>query len=164
MHQKHKRRSVHRQDEYGRLRQKTREHQFVHQLEREFELSPRESRGILEVVQETFLDKEKLQQGQMEYVCVHAEEGAGKTIAEMRKVRVVLTCERADDHEIQERLGESAMRRVQILRMTEEAYDQHGLLTQEDLGRILGVSSRTIRRDVEELMQQNLRYCPEFCV
>jgi hypothetical protein len=34
---------------------------------------------------------------------------------------------------------------------------QHrGLLTQEDLGRILGVSSRTIRRDVEELMQKNL--------
>jgi hypothetical protein len=157
MHQKQKRGSFHRQHEYGRLRQKTREQQFVHQLEREFELSPRESRGILEVVQETFLDKEKLQQGQIEYVCVHAEEGAGKTIAEMRKVCVVLTRERSDDHEIQERLGESAMRRVQILRMTEEAYDQHGLLTQEDLGRILGVSSRTIRRDVEVLMQQNLK-------
>lgn len=157
MHQKQKRRSVHRQHEYGRLRQKTREQQFVHQLEREFELSPRESRGILEVVQETFLDKQKLQQGQIEYVCVHAEEGAGKTIAEMRKVRVVLTRERSDDHEIQERLGESAMRRVQILRMTEEAYDKGGLLTQEDLGRILGVSSRTIRRDVEVLMQQNLK-------
>jgi len=157
MQQKKQRRSVHRQLEYGRLRQKTREQQFVHQLEREFELSPRESRGILEVVQETFLDKEKLQQGQIEYVCVHADEGAGKTIAEMRKVRVVLTRERADDHEIQERLGESAMRRVQILRLTEEAYDKGGLLTQEDVGWILGVSSRTIRRDVEVLMQQNLK-------
>lgn len=157
MQQQQRRRSVHRQREYGRLRQKTREHQFVYQLEREFELSPRESRGILEVVQETFIDKQERERGQIEYVCVHAEEGAGKSIEEMRKVRVVLTREHTDDHEVQERGGDSAMRRVQILRMSEEAYDQHGLLTQEDLGRILGVSSRTIRRDVEELMQQNLK-------
>jgi hypothetical protein len=111
----------------------------------------------LEVVQETFIDKQERERGQIEYVCVHAEEGAGKSIEEMRKVRVVLTREHTDDHEVQERGGDSAMRRVQILRMSEEAYDQHGLLTQEDLGRILGVSSRTIRRDVEELMQQNLK-------
>jgi hypothetical protein len=157
MQQHQRRRSIHRQREYGRLGRKTREEQFVHQLEREFELSPRESRGILEVVQETLLNKQELQSGQMEYVCVHAEEGAGKTIEEMRKVRVVLTRESAEDHAVQERNGDSAMRRVQILRMTEEAYDQHGLLTQEDIGRILGVSSRTIRRDVELLMQQNLK-------
>jgi hypothetical protein len=157
MQQKKRRRSVHRQREYGRLREKTRERQFVHELEREFELSPRESRGILEVVQETFIDKQELQRGQIEYVCVHAEEGAGKTIEEMRKVRVVLTRELASDHDVEERFDASAQRRVQILRMTEEAYDQDGLLTQEDLGRLLGVSSRTIRRDVEALMQQNLK-------
>lgn len=157
MEQKKQRRSVHRQREYGRLRQKTREHQFVHQLEREFELSPRESRGILEVVQETFIDKQELGRGQIEYVCVHAEEGAGKSMEEMRKVRVLLTRELASDHEVEERFDASAKRRVQILRITEEAYDQNGLLTQEDVGRILGVSSRTIRRDVEELMRQNLK-------
>lgn len=157
MQQQQRRRSVHRQREYGRLGQKTREHEFVHQLECEFELSPRESRGILEVVQETFIDKQELQRGQIEYVCVHAEEGAGKTIEEMRKVCVVLTRELASDHEVEERFDASAKRRVQILRMTEEAYDQNGLLTQEDMGRIVGVSSRTIRRDVEALMQQNLK-------
>jgi hypothetical protein len=157
MQQKKQRRSVHRQREYGRLRQKTREQQFVHQLEREFELSPRESRGILEVVQETFIDKRELKSGQIEYVCADADEGAGKSIEEMRKVRVMLTRECGDDHVVQELSGDSAMRRVQILRMTEEAYDQHGLLTQEDLGRILGVSSRTIRRDVDVLMEQNLK-------
>jgi hypothetical protein len=111
----------------------------------------------LEVVQETFIDKQEFQRGEIEYVCVHRDEGAGKTIEEMRKVRVVLTRECADDHAVQEGSGDSAMRRVQILRMSEEAYDQGGLLTQEDLGRILGVSSRTIRRDVEVLMRQNLK-------
>jgi hypothetical protein len=111
----------------------------------------------LEVVQGTFIDKQEIKGGQIAYVCVHAEEGAGKTIAEMRKIRVVLTRDMASDHEVEERFDASAKRRVQILRMTEEAYDQHGLLTQEDLGRILGVSSRTIRRDVEALMQQNVK-------
>lgn len=85
MQQKKERRSIHRRREYGRLRQKTREQQFVHQLEREFELSPRESRGILEVVQETFIDKQELKRGQIEYVCVHADEGAGKTIERCAK-------------------------------------------------------------------------------
>lgn len=153
MHQKHKRRSDHRQREYGRLGKKTREHQFIERLEREFELSPRESGGVWEVVQETFFDKEQLQPGQVDYICVHARERAGKAMEEMQKVRVRLTRELASDYEAEERLGAGARRCVQILRITEEAYDQDGLLTQEDVGRILGVSSRTIRRDVAALMQ-----------
>lgn len=157
MEQKQQRRSVHRQREYGRLRTKTRDQQFIERLRSEFELSPRESRGVWEVVQETFFDNVELRQGQIDYICVHAEEGAGKSLEAMRKVHVVLTRDLGSDHEVEERWGESAKRRVQILRMTEEAYDQEGLLTQEDLGRILGVSSRTIRRDVDTLMRQRVK-------
>jgi hypothetical protein len=149
--------SRHRQAEYDRLRTKTREHEFVDRLGREFEFSPRVSRGVLEVVEEMFFDNRELGGGQIEYTCVAAEEGPGKSIAELKKVRVKLTRELMSDRDVQERLGESAMRKVQILRMTEEAYDQGGLLTQEDLGRILGVSSRTIRRDVEELMAKKVK-------
>jgi DNA-binding CsgD family transcriptional regulator len=76
---------------------------------------------------------------------------------ELKKVRVKLTRELTSDHDLQSRMGDRAMRKVQILRMSEEAYDQGGLLTQEDLGRILGVSSRTIRRDVDELMDQQVK-------
>jgi hypothetical protein len=151
------RRSTHRRAEYTRLRKKTREHEFVDRLEREFEFSPRESRGVLEVVEELFFDNREMGSGQVEYTCVSAEEGSGKSMDEMRKVRVKLTKDLASDRDVQARLGDSAMRRVQILRMTEESYDQGGLLTQEDLGRLLGVSSRTIRRDVEELMQKKLK-------
>lgn len=157
MEQQKQRYSVHRQAEYNRLKQKTREHEFVDKLEREFEFSPRESRGVLEVVEEMFFDNREIGAGQIEYTCVSAKEGPGKPIEEMKKVRVTLTKEQMSDREVQARLGESAMRKVQILRMTEEAYDQEGLLTQEDLGRIVGVSSRTIRRDVEELMRQKVK-------
>ncbi len=41
--------------------------------------------------------------------------------------------------------------------MTEEAYHQGGLLTQEDLGRLLQVSSRTIRSDIAELVADGNR-------
>jgi hypothetical protein len=152
-----KRKSLHREAEYSRLRKKTREYEFVDRLEREFELSPRESRGVLEVVEEMFFENREIGSGQIEYTCVSAAEGPGKTLEELKKVRVKLTRELTSDREVQQRIGDSAMRKVQILRMTEEAYDQEGLLTQEDLGRILGVSSRTIRRDLEEMMQQRLK-------
>lgn len=104
-----------------------------------------------------FFDNRGIGAGQIDYTCVSAEEGPGKSMDELKKVRVKLTKELTSDRDVQARLGESAMRKVQILRMTEEAYDQGGLLTQEDLGRILGVSSRTIRRDVEELMQKKVK-------
>jgi hypothetical protein len=157
MEQATQRRSAHREAEYRRLGKKTREHEFVDRLEREFEFSPRESRGVLEVVEEVFFDNREMSAGQIEYTCVSAEEGPGKSMEELKKVRVRVTRDLASDREVQARLGDGAMRRVQILRMTEEAYDQGGLLTQEDVGRILGVSSRTIRRDVEELMQKKVK-------
>lgn len=152
-----RRRSRHRQAEFNRLRKKTREHEFVDHLEREFEFSPRESRGVLEVVAEVFFDNREIGAGQIEYTCVSAEEGPGKSLDELKKVRVKLTKQLMSDREVQQRMGDSAMRKVQVLRITEEAYDQGGLLTQEDLGRILGVSSRTIRRDVEDLMEKKVK-------
>lgn len=151
------RRSIHREAEYNRLKKKTEEHEFVDRLEREFEFSPRVSRGVLEVVEEMFFENREIGSGQIEYTCVSSEEGAGKTMEEMKKVRVKLTRELTSDRDIQVRDGDSGMRKVQILRMTEEAYDQSGLLTQEDLGRIMGVSSRTIRRDIEELLGKKVR-------
>ena len=149
--------SEHRRAEYKPLEQKTREGGFIESLHREFELSPRESRGVLELVSEQFFDNRERRDGQIEYVGVSAEEGAGKTIEEMKKVCILLTRELPSDHEVELRKGESARRVVQILRMTEEAYDQGSLLTQEDLGKILGVSSRTIRRDVIEIMKKNVK-------
>jgi DNA-binding Lrp family transcriptional regulator len=150
--------SKHRRAEYARLGKKTPEREFVEALERDFEMSPRESRGVLEAVHQTFFERRELQPGQIEYTAVHAREGPGRLMEAMEKVRVVLTKDLPSDREVEEKRGEGQRRKIQILRMTEEAFDQDGLLTQEDLGRILGVSSRTIRRDVTELMEDgNLR-------
>jgi len=68
-----------------------------------------------------------------------------------------LTTIAGGDYCVKEQYGDSGMRKVQLLRMTEEAYDQGGLLTEEDLGRLLGVSSRTVRRDVAEVMREDVQ-------
>ena len=157
MEQAKRYRSEHRRAEYKRLEQKTREEGFIETLHREFELSPRESRGVLELVSEQFFNNPERREGQIKYVGVSAEEGAGKTIGAMKKVQIILTKDLPSDAEVESVKGSSAKRVVQILRMTEEAYDQGSLLTQEDLGKILGVSSRTVRRDVIELMEKNIK-------
>lgn len=138
---------------YQRLGEKTLANQFVETIKHEFELSPRVSRGIYEVVEETFLEKQKLREGQIRYVAVDAEEGSGPAMAGLRKKAVVLTRDDPGDIQVEAEHGRRGLRKAQLLRMTEEAYDQGTLLTQEDIGRILGVSSRTIRRDVTGLMK-----------
>ncbi|MCR4406628.1 MAG: DUF1670 domain-containing protein [Anaerolineae bacterium] len=46
------------------------------------------------------------------------------------------------------------LRRGRILRLTEEALEQGGVLTQEDLARVLKVDARTIRRDMSILQAE----------
>lgn len=150
-------RSQYRNAEYRRLKQKTKEEEFVDALHREFELSPKVSYGVLELVEGMFFDKRHPVEGQIRYTAVSADEGAGKTIDAMKKVTVVITRDVPSDDEIRQKYGDSAKRVVQILRMTEEAHEQGALLTQEDLGKILEVSSRTIRRDVVSVMQKGVR-------
>ena len=57
-----------------------------------------------------------------------------------------------DDLNVQKEEGSNKLRQLKILRMTEEAYNQGCLLTQEDLARLLQVSSRTIRSDIKSLV------------
>jgi biotin operon repressor len=60
----------------------------------------------------------------------------------------------AEDAEVRQRDGLVGLRRGRILRLSEEALAQGGVLTQEDLGRALGVEPRTIRRDIQALKSE----------
>ena len=62
----------------------------------------------------------------------------------------------SEDAEVRRSYGPSAKRRQQILRMSVEAKDQGALLTQEDLAVILDTDVRTIRRDIQQLRNQNI--------
>jgi len=140
----------------SRLRRKTLEAQFVWELEHGFELSPKEAEGILLSAQTILCGdgRSGVGPGQVSVVAVGMEESASKSLDQMRKVEVVVTLEGGQgDLEVADRYGGEWCRCIRVLRMTEEAIDQGGVLTQEDLGRVLGVDVRTIRRDIRRLRE-----------
>ncbi|MFH1279933.1 MAG: DUF1670 domain-containing protein [Candidatus Eisenbacteria bacterium] len=138
-----------------RLAEKTVERQFLYELETDFELAPATSRSVLETAQQVLfplVGEGEVREGQMRVTVVSVAEPSGKPLSAMRKVGVVVTVDGGmEDLAVQERFGLGSLRRFRLLRMTEEAVDQGGVLTQEDLARLLQTDVRTIRRDVKEL-------------
>ncbi len=141
--------------ETERLAEKTAERQFLHEMEVDFELAPAASRAVLQTAQQVLLsshDSGQVREGQLRVTVVGVKEPSGKPLSAMKKVAVVVTVDAGlDDLGVLERFGARELRRVRILRMTEEAVDQEGVLTQEDLARLLQTDARTIRRDVAAL-------------
>ena len=136
-----------------RLSEKTAEKQLLHELESDFELAPAMSRAVLETVQQVLLPcDDEIREGQMRITAVSDREPGGKPLAATKKIGVVVTVDGGlEDLEVQRQFGATGLRRVRILRVTEEAVDQGGVLTQEDLARLLHAGERTVRRDVAVL-------------
>jgi biotin operon repressor len=78
----------------------------------------------------------------------------GPPLTETDKVEITLTVEGGDDTDVKAEQGIDKLRQGQILRLTEEALEQGGVLTQEDLARALQVHRRTIVRAVKALKAQ----------
>lgn len=121
-------------------------------------MSPWEAEVLVDMAREVYFHEPgigPLRSGQTRFECVAAGEGAGKPIKECRMVSVILTLHEAkDDLEVWHRQGQAALRRVLIQRLTEEAREQGGLLSQEDLALLLFCDVRTIRRDIQFLRNQ----------
>lgn len=139
----------------GRLALKTPEAAFLRVLHEEFGFSRRVSRELLQVGQEMLgggVSALAVRPGQIRLVVASLAAPFGPPLAEVEKVEVTLTVDSgAEDGEVRQRDGLVGLRRGRILRLTEEALAQGGILTQEDLGRALGVEPRTIRRDIQAL-------------
>jgi len=137
--------------EAERLSEKTAERQFLYELERDFELAPATSRAVLAAAQQVLFPLSgdgQLREGQLRVTAVSVDEPSGKPLSEMKKVGIVVTVDGGlEDLEILKRFGACRLRRVRLLRMAEEAVDQGGVLTQEDLARLLQTRVRTVRRD-----------------
>ena len=109
---------------------------------------------IWDFVSETF--GEVLHEGQILYHAASAAEPPGKSISEMRTVPLHLTLHDRADLDILSTEGTSGLRQKKIVRMSHEALDQGGLLTQEDLAVLLCSSRRTIRRDIKALKTKGI--------
>ena len=140
---------------YDRSLEKTPEQLFVNSLRSEFELSPAESAGILDLAKQCLFGEIPTVIGQLRFLCASITAVHGRPLKDQEVVSVTLTMDNGiEDLDVLRSQGRKALRQLKILRLTEEAYIQNGILTQEDLGRLLQVSSRTIRSDIYELLKE----------
>jgi len=146
-----------RESQQARLESKTQEQQLVNRAVEGTGMSRWEAEILVEVVQEVYFSepgRDQLQSGQLVYECVAESEGAGKPIRECQMLRVVLTLTAKSDAELVTQYGIAALRQARLVRLTEEAREQGGVLTQEDLALLLGSDVRTIRRDIKALRDE----------
>jgi len=125
-------------------------------------LSPWEAQVLVEAIAEVYFsdpDLRDLSTGQMKYPCISATEGPGKPLSKCAMCTVSLTIINPEDRKGLPVFGKQASvhrRRRKIMRLTEEAREQGGLLTQEDLAAILDADVRTIRRDIRALRETGM--------
>ena len=139
---------------YDRALEKTPEQLFINSLRKEYELSPAESHGILELAKSCLFGDVPQVIGKQKFLCASKKAKHGRALKEQQKIKVELTLDGGiEDHHVLRTQGSKVLRQLKILLISEEAYEQGGLLTQEDIGRLLQVSSRTVREDIGELQK-----------
>lgn len=140
-----------------RQRHKSSEGEFIFELRNNYELSPRMSESILESAKRCLIRENILKEGEIEVSVISVEERSGKTIEGLQKKRVRLTIDNGtEDYEVLRNSGRINLRRVRIQRITEEAVEQGGVLSQEDLSKYLSCGVRTIKRDISEIKKSGV--------
>jgi DNA-binding Lrp family transcriptional regulator len=144
--------------ELSRRQSKSRDGAFMYELQYGYELSPKLSEQILYTAKTYLLNSDlPLREGQIEVTLVEWEEVAGKAVESLCKKRVRLTVDSGlEDIKLQEEFGRRYLRQSRIQRLCEEALEQGGILSQEDLARHLGCSIRTIKRDIKEIKARGI--------
>ena len=140
-----------------REKSKSSEGEFIYELRNNYELSPRMSDSILESAKRCLLRENILKEGEIEVSVIFIEERSGRMIESMKKVRIRLTIENGlDDLEVLKQSGRVSLRRIRIQRITQEAMEQNGILSQEDISRYLNCNVRTVKRDIRFIKQSGI--------
>lgn len=145
-----------RAEQARRLAIRTPEGAYLQVLETGFGFAPRVAQAILTSAKEALggISAEEVKPGQIRMVAASLGAPFGPPLEDIDKVEVTLTVDAGgEDEQVRGEQGLAAQRRGRILRILDEALEQGGVLTQEDLGRALGVTSRTIRRDIKTLKE-----------
>ena len=140
---------------WERLATKSLDQQFINEIIHGLNCSPFEAEAVLECVYRVFGDyfdaSECLKPGQIRLPVISLEAQSNQRLSDAKQVSVTLTL--TDDKEdlpIRKQSGIVGLRRHRLQRVCQEALDQGGLLTAEDLAyRIFNCGQRTICRDLE---------------
>jgi len=144
-----------------RLQAKTPERRFLQVLEREFQYAPRVAQAVLQEAQACLLGtSELLRPGQVRMILTRYDAGHGRALRDTETTEVTWTVDAGlEDRRVLQQHGRTALRRVRIQRLLDEALAQGAVATQEDLAQALHVSLRTIKRDCATLKAQSI-YLP----
>lgn len=138
----------------------TKEQMFRLRLMDGFNLAPITTSAILELSKDFFQNsRSDVRDGQMVYLAISDEEGAGKSILDAKHNEIILTLDEPEDMEVYENHGLSAYRQHVLLRIAQETREQNALLTIKDLVKILKSSYSTIKRDIKSLRERGF-YVP----
>jgi hypothetical protein len=141
----------------ARVAHKNAQEAIVARIAEDLRLTPFLARAYYEQMADYFqqyagLD---LQDNQVAYCALAAEEPPGRKLAECRRISVRLTLHDPADLDTAAQ-SLSALRQARIIRLCDQALDQGGLLTQEDLAILLTTSHSTIKRDLRQLRRQGV--------
>jgi hypothetical protein len=146
-----------RRTELARRQNKSSEGEFIWELKNSYELSPKLSEQILMTAKESLLREYHLREGQIEVTVIGIGERSGKVIEKMEKKKVRLTIDNGiEDIESLKEYGRIGLREIKIQRITEEAIEQSGVLSQEDISKYLSVSLRTVKRDISKIKHRGI--------
>jgi len=145
------------ENQLSRIELKSFEGEFLYELIHSYELSPKLSEQILISAKTSLLRTKELREGQIVAVVVSIDEKSGKPVERMKKKKVVLTLNNGlEDMSNLQQFGRSGLRQVIIQRIIDEAIEQGGVLSQEDLSYYLNCSQRTIKRDIRTIRERGI--------
>lgn len=146
-----------RENQLSRIELKSFEGEFLYELIHSYELSPKLSEQILISAKTSLLRTKELREGQEVAVVVGIDEKSGKPVEKMKKKKVVLTLKNGlEDLTNLKQFGRAGLRQVIIQRITDEAIEQGGVLSQEDLSYYLNCNQRTIKRDIQAIRDKGI--------
>lgn len=146
---------------WGRLNAKNFDNMFINEMLVGLNCSPFEAEAILEKVHDIFgplFDSSQgPKPGQIQLLVVDASVPPNIPLAKAKQKLVTLTLQAGpEDIETRRSKGIQALRQKRLCRMTEEAFQQGGVLTLEDLACLFNCGLRTLVNDLSALRGQNI--------
>lgn len=143
----------------ARLQSKTARASIIASIARDFNLTPILAEAYFSQISDYFLQHSALDlaSGQCQYLAVEENEPAGKPIALCKKISVRLTLHKPEeDLPVYKKAGLHGLRQHKITRITNEAIEQGGVLSYEDVASILTCSVVTIKRDMSAMRKRGI--------
>jgi hypothetical protein len=143
----------------ARLQSKSVKQSIIASIARDFNLTPILAEAYFSQISDYFVQHAEVQlgAGQCHYLAVDENEPAGKPIALCKKVSVKLSLHNPEeDLPVYKKAGLHGLRQHKIVRITNEAVDQGGVLSYEDIAFILTCSVVTIKRDMSSMRKRGI--------